>query len=92
MRHTTNDLHTRTNVHSSPFRLVPVMGIFQACQPLLETLMLPTWGYLPLISKDKLTLVQIFTDLETGEHLRITVATRLAPYLTWSLPIEVERT
>jgi hypothetical protein len=68
------------------------MGVLQASQPLLEELMLPTWGYLPLVSKDKLTLVQIFTDLKTGEHLRITVATRQAPYLTWSLPIEVERT
>jgi len=57
-----------------------------------KPLMLPTWGYLPLVSKDKLTLVQIFTDLETGEHIRITVAHRLAPYLTWSPPIEVERT
>jgi hypothetical protein len=54
--------------------------------------MIPTWGYLPLVSKDKLTLVQIFTDLETGEHIRITVAHRLAPYLSWSPPIEVERT
>jgi hypothetical protein len=68
------------------------MGLFQARQPLLEPLMLPTWGYLPLMSKDKLTLVQIFTDLETGEHLRITVATRQAPYLSWSPPTEVERT
>jgi hypothetical protein len=54
--------------------------------------MIPTWGYLPLVSRDKLTLVQIFTDLKTGEHIRITVAHRLAPYLTWSPPIEVERT
>jgi hypothetical protein len=68
------------------------MGLLQALKPLLETLMLPTWGYLPLVSKDKLTLVQIFTDLKTGEHLRITVATRQARYLTWSLPTEVERT
>jgi hypothetical protein len=54
--------------------------------------MIPTWGYLPLVSKDKLTLVQIFTDLETGEHIRVTVAKRLAPYLCWSPPIEVEKT
>jgi len=54
--------------------------------------MLPTWGYTPLVSRDKLTLVQIFTDLETGEHIRVTVARRSAPYLTWSLPIEVEKT
>jgi len=54
--------------------------------------MLPTWGYLPLVSRDKLTLVQIFTDLTTGEHLRVTVATRRAPWLSWSPPTEVERT
>jgi hypothetical protein len=54
--------------------------------------MIPTWGYLPLVSRDKLTLVQIFTDLKTGEHIRVTVAHRLAPYLSWSPPIEVERT
>ena len=53
--------------------------------------MLPTWGYTPLVSRDKLTLVQIFTDLETGAHIRVTVAHRLAPYLSWSPPTEVER-
>jgi hypothetical protein len=53
--------------------------------------MIPTWGYMPLVSKDKLTLVQIFTDLETGEHIRVTVARRLAPYLSWLPPTEVER-
>jgi len=67
------------------------MGLFQNCQPILETLMLPTWGYTPLVSRDKLTLVQIFTDLETGEHIRVTVAHRLAPYLSWLPPTEVER-
>lgn len=51
--------------------------------------MLPTYGYRQLVSQDKLTLVQIFTDLETGEHIRITVANRLAPYLNWSPPTEV---
>jgi ABC-type uncharacterized transport system YnjBCD permease subunit len=53
--------------------------------------MINTFGYLPLLSKDKLTLVQIFTDLATGEHLRVTVATRRAPWLTWSPPTEVEK-
>lgn len=67
------------------------MGLFQGHQPILETLMLPTWGYTPLVSRDKLTLVQIFTDLETGEHIRVTVAHRLAPYLSWLPPTEVER-
>ena len=56
-----------------------------------EPTMINTFGYLPLLSKDKLTLVQIFTDLATGEHLRITVATRRAPWLTWSPPTEVEK-
>ena len=54
--------------------------------------MIPVWGYHQLVSGDKLTLVQIFTDLETGEHLRVTVARRASPFLTWSLPIEVEST
>jgi hypothetical protein len=53
--------------------------------------MIPTWGYQQLMSRDKLLLVQIFTDLETGEHLRITVAQRAAPYLFWSPATEVER-
>ena len=54
--------------------------------------MIPVWGYYQLVSVDKLTLVQIFTDLETGEHLKVTVARRALPHLTWSLPIEVEST
>ena len=52
--------------------------------------MLPTWGYRQLVSKDKLILVQVFTDLETGEHLRTTVSQRAWPFLDWSPPIEVE--
>jgi hypothetical protein len=53
--------------------------------------MIPTWGYQQLMSKDKLLLVQIFTDLETGEHLRITVSQRAWPFLDWSPATEVER-
>ena len=56
-----------------------------------QQMMLPTWGYMPLWSKDKLTLVQIFTDLATGEHLRITVATRRAPWMTFASITEVEQ-
>ena len=85
------NLQPRANVHSRTVWLVPLMGLFQGRQPILETLMLPTWGYTPLVSRDKLTLVQIFTDLETGAHIRVTVAHRLAPYLSWSPPTEVER-
>ena len=54
--------------------------------------MIRIWGYHQLVSGDKLTLVQIFTDLKTGEHLRVTVARRASPFLTWSPPIEVEST
>ena len=56
-----------------------------------EPTMIPTWGYRQLVSKDKLILVQIFTDLETGEHLRTTVAQRAWPFLDWSPATEVER-
>lgn len=87
MRHTTHERHT---IH---------LGLSDGLDILLviyendgQQTMIPIWGYRQLVSKDKLTLVQIFTDLKTGEHLRITVATRLAPYLNWSLPTEVERT
>ena len=52
--------------------------------------MIPTWGYRQLVSKDKLLLVQIFTDLKTGEHLRTTVSQRMWPFLDWSPPTEVE--
>jgi hypothetical protein len=55
-----------------------------------QPLMLPTYGYRQLISKDKLLLVQIFTDLETGEHLRTIVSQRARPFLDWSPPTEVE--
>ena len=53
--------------------------------------MIPTWGYRQLVSKDKLLLVQIFTDLETGEHLRTTVSQRMWPFLDWLPATEVER-
>jgi hypothetical protein len=53
--------------------------------------MINTFGYLPLLSKDKLTLVQIFTDSATEEIVKVTVATRRAPWLTWSPPTEVEK-
>ena len=87
MRRTTNDRHTvYLQFHNGMGQLLAVP------QDDGKPTMIPTWGYRQLVSKDKLILVQIFTDLETGEHLRTTVATRLAPYLTWSSPIEVERT
>ena len=54
--------------------------------------MIKTYGYRQLVSKDKLILVQVFTDLETGEHLRTTVAHRVWPFLDWLPPTEVEET
>jgi hypothetical protein len=53
--------------------------------------MIPSWGYLPLWSKDKLTLVQIFTDTATEEIVKVTVATRHAPWMTFASITEVER-
>lgn len=53
--------------------------------------MIPQWGYLVLRSKDKKTIVQIFTDLETGSILRATVATRRKPWGRWEPPTEVEK-
>jgi hypothetical protein len=56
-----------------------------------KSIMLPTWGYMPLWSKDKLTLVQIFTDSATEEIVKVTVAKRLAPWMTFSSITEVEQ-
>ena len=56
-----------------------------------QQMMLPTWGYLPLWSKDKLTLVQIFTDSATEEIVKVTVATRRAPWMTFASITEVEK-
>jgi hypothetical protein len=70
---------------------MPVLGLFQACKPLLAQVMLRTWGYMPLWSKDKLTLVQIFTDSATEEIVKVTVATRQAPWMTFASITEVEQ-
>jgi hypothetical protein len=53
--------------------------------------MIRTWGYLPLWSKDKLTLVQVFTDPATEEIVKVTVATRRAPWMTFASITEVEQ-
>jgi len=53
--------------------------------------MIKTYGYRQLVSQDKLILVQIFTDLKTGEHLRTTVSQRMWPFLDWLPATEVER-
>lgn len=53
--------------------------------------MIKTIGYTPLMSQDKTKLVQIFTDLDTGLTIRMTVATRATAYLTWGPPTEVEK-
>jgi hypothetical protein len=68
-----------------------LMGLLQGHQPLLAQLMLPTWGYMPLWSKDKLTLVQIFTDSATEEIVKVTVAKRAAPWMTFASITEVEK-
>ena len=53
--------------------------------------MLPTYGWYPLWSKDKLPLVQIFTDMATEEIVKVTVAKRQAPWMTFASITEVEK-
>jgi hypothetical protein len=53
--------------------------------------MIPTWGYMALKSKDKKTMVQIFTDLSTGLIEYTQVCTRAEPWHLWGPPTEVER-
>jgi hypothetical protein len=67
------------------------MGLFQGHQPLVAQVMLRTWGYMPLWSKDKLTLVQIFTDTATEEIVKVTVATRQAHWQAFASITEVEK-
>ena len=68
-----------------------LLGVLQGRQPLLAEVMLPTWGYYPLWSKDKLILVQIFTDPTTEEIVKVTVAKRQAPWMTFASITEVEK-
>jgi len=53
--------------------------------------MIPTWGYMALKSKDKKTMVQIFTDLSTGLIEYTQVCTRAESWHLWGPPTEVER-
>ena len=68
------------------------MGLMLAMAKTNESpMMLPTWGYYPLWSKDRLTLVQIFTDSATEEIVKVTVAKRQAPWMTFASITEVEK-
>lgn len=67
------------------------MGLFQADPQILEALMLPTWGYIALRSKDKKTMVQVFTDLSTGLIEYTQVCTRAEAWHLWGPPTEVQR-
>jgi hypothetical protein len=53
--------------------------------------MIPTWGYIALRSKDKKTMVQVFTDLSTGLIVYTQVCTRAQSWDSWGPPTEVER-
>jgi hypothetical protein len=53
--------------------------------------MIPTWGYIALRSKDKKTMVQVFTDLSTGLIVYTQVCTRAQSWHSWGPPTEVER-
>ena len=56
-----------------------------------EPTMIPTWGYVALRSKDKKTMVQVFTDLSTGLIVYTQVCTRAQSWHSWGPPTEVER-
>jgi len=49
------------------------------------------WGYTVLRSKDKLTMVQIFTDLTTGLIEYTQVCTRAQNWHSWGPPTELEK-
>jgi len=53
--------------------------------------MIPTWGYTVLQSKDKKTMVQIFTDLSTGLIEYTQVCQRAHSWALWGPPTEVEK-
>ena len=53
--------------------------------------MLPTWGYVPLRSKDKKTMVQVFIDLSTGLIVYTQVCHRAESWHSWGPPTEVQR-
>jgi hypothetical protein len=53
--------------------------------------MIPTWGYVALRSKDKKTMVQVFTDLSTGLIVYTQVCQRAESWHSWGPPTEVER-
>ena len=53
--------------------------------------MTPIWGYTVLRSKDKLTMVQIFTDLTTGLIEYTQVCTRAQSWHSWGPPTELEK-
>jgi hypothetical protein len=53
--------------------------------------MIPQLGYMSLRSKDNLTLVQIFTDLETGSIKLARVMTRRTPDSLWESLTELQK-
>jgi hypothetical protein len=53
--------------------------------------MTPIWGYTVLRSKDKLIMVQIFTDLTTGLIEYTQVCTRAQSWHSWGPPTELEK-
>jgi hypothetical protein len=49
------------------------------------------WGYTVLLSKDKLFMVQIFTDLSTGLIEYTQVCQRAQSWHSWGPPTELEK-
>ena len=68
------------------------MGVVLAmAQNDVEQTMIQHWGYVALRSKDKKTMVQVFTDLSTGLIVYTQVCQRAQNWHSWGPPTEVER-
>jgi hypothetical protein len=52
---------------------------------------LPTYIYDALLSDDRLTLVQVFRDFETGLILEAAVCKRDEPHSSWGPPIRTRQ-
>ena len=52
---------------------------------------LPTYIYDALMSEDRLTLVQVFRDFETGLILEAAVCKRDEPHSSWGPPIRTRQ-
>jgi hypothetical protein len=77
-----NDLRNRTRGIAYNYPAVVV-------EP--QMTILPTYIYDALLSDDRLTLVQVFRDFETGLILEAAVCKRDEPHSSWGPPIRTRQ-